>query len=108
MSVLQKIGAPSRSEENGEFLCDDGIFSTEFPGLWEFLSRVRLAGQDRKPGRLILYCEPEKVCLCLSDKHTDSVAFHVAEGVQEALEGAEKRLQEGRLDWRQDKRKRQW
>ena len=108
MSVLQKIGVPSRDDSDGEYLADDELFSTEFPGLWEFVSRVRLAGEDRKPGRIIIYCEPGKVCLCLADKQTASVAFHVSEGLQMALEGVEKRLQTGTLDWRKDKRTRTW
>lgn len=108
MSVLQKVGALSSGDGNGEYLADDDVFSTEFPGLWEFLARVRLAGETRKPGRIIVYCEPGKVCLCLSDKHTGSVAFHVAESLQEALEGSEKRLQAGTLDWRKDRRQRTW
>lgn len=106
MSILDKVGAAAPIDENREYLLEDSHFSDEFPGIYEFLARVRINGKNRKPGKLILYYEPEKAQLCLSDQHTKSVAWHAAKGLQEALEGVEKRLQAGSVDWRYDKRAR--
>ncbi len=106
MSILDNVGAEASPDENAEYLVEDENFSTQLPGLFEFLARVKINGQNRKPGRLILYYEPGKAHCCLSDKHTGSVAFHAGEGLYEALEALERRLQEGKVDWRKDKRSR--
>jgi hypothetical protein len=106
MSILDNVGAEATPDENAEYLVEDEQFSTEFPGLFEFLARVKIGGVERKPGRLIMYYEPGKAHLCLSDQHTGSVAWHASETHAEALVGAERRLQDGKLDWRKDKRRR--
>lgn len=106
MSILDNVGAPATPSPDEEFLHEDEDFQNQYPGLFECLSRIRHSGRDRLPGRLIIYYEPGKAALCLSDKHTGSVAFHAAEGVSEALEGLEKRLQGGTVDWRKDKKAR--
>lgn len=104
MSILDAIARDAKPHDGEEFLHPDEGFSTEFPGLYEFLARVRLAGVDRKPGKLIVYFEQGRVNLCLSDVHTGQVAFHVGDDVQGALEGVEQRLQAGKMDWRKSKR----
>ena len=106
MSILSNVGAEASPDQNAEYLVEVEVFQTEYPGLFEFLARVKIEGKDRKPGRIILYYEPGKAHLCLSDKHTGSVAFHASEGITEALVACEGRLQEGKLDWRKDKRAR--
>lgn len=106
MSILDNVGAPATPQPDQEYLIEDGDFQQQYPGIFEFLARVKYNGRDRKPGRLILYYEPEKAFLCLSDKESGSVAFHAADGLNEALEGLEVRLQAGGVDWRADKRKR--
>lgn len=106
MSILENVGAEASPDENAEYLIEDEAFSTEFPGLFEFLARVKINGVSRKPGRIICYYEPGKAHLCLSDQHTGSVAWHAAATHAEALHGAERRLQEGKMDWRKDKRRR--
>ena len=104
MSILTAIGDSSKPHEGEEFLAPDAGFSMEFPGLYEFLARFRLEGRDRKCGKLIVYYETGRVNLCLSDAHTGQVAFHVGETFQEALEGVEKRLQAGKMDWRKSRK----
>jgi hypothetical protein len=106
MTVLDTVGAAAEPAPDMEYICEDELFSTEYPGLHEFLARIKIGGVVRKPGRLVLYYEPGKAHVCLSDKHTASVAFHSSESIGEALSGAEKRLQDGKLDWRKDKRAR--
>jgi hypothetical protein len=104
MSIMEKVGRPSRDGEDGEFLCEDPAFREQYPGLWEFMSRCKWHGEERKCGRITLYYEDGKAGLCLSDAETLSCAFHVDEGVNEALEGAESRLQAGKMDWRKTRR----
>lgn len=106
MSILDNVGAPGGPGPESEYINEDEAFQEEFPGIFEFLARVRYHGNDRLPGRLIVYYEPGKASLCLSDKQSGSVAFHAGEGVQEALEGLERRLQGGTVDWRKDKKAR--
>lgn len=106
MSILDNVGAPAKPPEDREYLIEDELFSAEYPGLFEFLARIKVNGVERKPGKLILYYEPDRAQLCLSDAHTKSVAWHAAGSVAHALEGCERRLQEGKVDWRHDKRAR--
>lgn len=104
MTILDGVGANVNPPDDGEFLVEDESFSNQYPGIFEFLSRIKVNGQDRKPGRLIVYYEAGKCHLCLADKHTKSCAFHAGDGVNEALEACEGRLQAGKLDWRRSKR----
>lgn len=104
MTILTAIGAAVKPHEGEEFLAPDEGLSLEFPGLYEFLARIKVEGHDRKPGKLIVYFEPGRINLCLSDAHTGQVAFHVGESLQEALEGVEQRLQAGKMDWRKSRK----
>lgn len=104
MSILDAVGGDVNPPNDAEYLADDENFSTQYPGIFEFLARIKINGKNRKPGRLIIYFDAGKAHLCLSDKHTGSCAFHASESVESALEGAEKRLQAGSCDWRKDKR----
>lgn len=104
MSILYGIVDAGEPPENEEFLAPDEVFSLEFPGLYEFLARFRFEGQYRKPGKLIVYYEPGRAALCLSDPHTKQVGFHLGESIQECLEGVEKRLQAGKVDWRKSRK----
>lgn len=103
MSILDHVGAASPIDENREFLCEDDLFATEYPGLYEFLAKCKNNGKYRKAGKIILYYEPERAQICISDKNSKSVAWHAAKTLHEALEGLERRLQAGSVDWRYDK-----
>ncbi len=104
MSILDGISRDAKPHDGEEYLHPDEGFSGEFPGLYEFLARVKVNGSERKPGKLIVYYEQGRANLCLTDAHTGQVAFHVGETVQDALEGAEMRLQASKMDWRKSKR----
>ena len=104
MSIIDHIVDSGNADDGGEFLLEDGVFGAEYPAMFEFMSRHRYKGNARATGRVILYCEPGKGCVCLSDKHTGQVAFHVADTLAEAMEGMERRLASGKCDWRKDKR----
>jgi hypothetical protein len=100
MSMLTKIGDHVNAGNGDGYCHHDGDFESEFPGLWEFLSRIMLEGKPRESGTINIFVEPGKVVLCLQDRHTGFSAFHAAETLQEALEGCEGRFQAGKLDWR--------
>lgn len=104
MGILDNVGVASRSPGEQEFEAVDPEFEKKFPGLYEFLARTSVGGEERKPGAVILKYETGKVNLCLSDAHTGSVAFHVGESMAKALDGVEKRLQAGSMDWRESKK----
>lgn len=106
MSILDKVTDAGKHDAEADLNLDDSEFGEEFPGLFEFLARRRYKGQDRLTGRLVIYTEPEKACICLCDKHTSQVCFYTSDSVNGALEGLEKQLQAGRCDWRRDRRAR--
>jgi hypothetical protein len=106
MSVLDNIQDGGSSVKESEFTLESDPFGDDYPGIFEVLCRQKYAGEARQTGRLIIYSEPGKGCCCLCDKQQRIVAFHIADGLTAALEGLEKRLQEGSLDWRRDKRAR--
>lgn len=100
-SILDAIGPPVKTADGRAYEAADKEFQKKYPGIFEFLSRVIVGGEVRKPGALILKYQTGKVNLCLSDAHTGSVSFHVGESMNEALEGVEGRLQAGTMDWRE-------
>lgn len=106
MGILDNVGAKAKPPLYGEFLAEDEIFSMEFPAIFELLARVKVNGKDRQPAKLLIYYEAGCHALCLTDLHTDSVAWHVAKTHAEAMEGLEQRLQHGEVDWRKSKPKR--
>lgn len=106
MAILPDRFDPSSEGPKDEYLFSDDLLSTEFPSLYEYLSRVMHCGQTRKPSRLIVYGEPGRLCVCLTDPHSMQVLFHNAEGWNEAWEGLERRLAAGTQDWRPDKKAR--
>lgn len=104
MSILDGLVASAEPPEDREFLAPDEGFQVEFPGLYEFLARIKYQGQDRKPGKMIVYYEEGRAAVCLSDPHTKQVGFHLGDSVQACLEGVEGRLQAGKVDWRKSRK----
>jgi hypothetical protein len=104
MSVVAKIGVGVKRDESSEFALDECGFTEEYPGIWEFIARQIYQGAARATGKLVFFSEGGKATLCLIDRCTAQVAFFTAETLAEALVGAEKALQEGKLDWRNDKK----
>lgn len=104
MSVLPGIGANVKRPSGSVYEATDNEFERKYPGIYEFLAKILVGKEERRPGAIILKYEAGKVNLCLSDAHTGSVAFHVGDTIQKALEGAEERLQAGRMDWREGKK----
>lgn len=104
MSILDKVVASGKVSDDDDYNLEDDVWGAELPGLFEFLARVRYNGANRSPGRLVIYTERGKACVCLCDKHTSQVCFYVSDGVQQCLEGLERQLQAGKCDWRVDRR----
>ena len=105
MSILDGIVASGEPLDQKEYLAPDEGFQLEFPGLYEFLARVRYKGENRKAGKMIVYYEPGRAAVCLSDPQTKQVGFHLGDSIQACLEGVEGRLQADKVDWR---RSRKW
>lgn len=107
MSILDSISSGGQPEELGEYGLAECEFASQYPGIFEFLARQMYQGQERQLARLLVYAEHGKATLCLLERHSAQIGFHVAESLSEALEGLEKRLQQGTMDWRPDK-KQKW
>lgn len=105
MGILDNVGAKAKPPLSGDNLAEDEAFETEYPGIYEFLCRVKVNGKDRLPGKMLIYYENGCAALCVTDAHTGSVAWHIAKTIAEALEGLEKRFQYGDVDWRVSKPK---
>lgn len=104
MSILDHVPSPDKADANAEMCVKECDFQTSYPGLWEFLARQMYRGTARATGKLVFFTEPEKVTVCLIDRHTGQVAFFTAETVEEVLCGSDKALTSGTLDWRKDKK----
>lgn len=106
MSILPKLDDVSRQGANREYLHYDEECQGEYPGLFEFLTKVLVEGHPRPASRLVVYYEEDKACLLLTDPHTCQILFHHDDSFHEALTSLEKRLQAGTTDWRKDKKSR--
>lgn len=104
MSMLPTSVAETPQVVNGEYAFDDEVFSSDYPTLFEFLSRIMVEGKNRQPSALLVSVEPQRVQLCLMDRHSAQVSFHAAQSLSEALAGMEERASRGALDWRKDKK----
>ena len=104
MSIMDKMSKTSQEVATSDFLLVEDDFATEYPGVFELLTRCKWKGKPRKPGRLVLYAEPGRATLVACEVDSQMVAFYSAEGFSEALAGLERALQAGSCDWRPDKR----
>jgi hypothetical protein len=106
MGILDNVGAKAKPPLIGDYLAEDELFSTEFPAIYELLSRALVKGKERLPSKLLVYYEAGCCALCVTDPHTGSVGWHIAKTHAEAMEGLEQRLQHSEMDWRVSKDKR--
>lgn len=104
MSVVAKIGEGVKRDDTVEFAIEECDFATEYPGMWEFIARQLYQGSPRATGKMVFFVEGGKATLCFIDRKSAQVAFFTAETLGACLVGAEKALQSGSLDWRQDKK----
>ena len=103
MSIISDAGVGVKRAEGQEYECDEGDFSAEFPGIYEWLARIYLNGKTRDGASLTIKYRSGGVSLCLSAATEGLVGWHQGKTVQEALEGLEKRLQASTMDWREKK-----
>lgn len=106
MSVIDKVPQKEVRADAAEFACDDDGFGDQYPGIFEILARQRYQGNPRKTGKLLFFVDYGKASLCITDVCTGQVAFYKAGSFGEALEGLERALQGGTVDWRPDRRSR--
>ena len=106
MSIIGKLKQSRKDIVAGDSLLVEDFFAEQYPGIFEMITLVKYQGEDRKPGRLILYAEPNRATLVLCDREAGMVTFYAKEGFADALEGLERALQDGSADWRKDKRSR--
>lgn len=104
MTILDHVGAGVKRPDGAVWEAEDSDFQAKYPGIYEFLAKILVGEQSRSPGALIIKYQQGKANLCLSDAHTGSVAFHVGDSVEKALQDVEARLQAGKLDWREGKK----
>lgn len=104
MSIRDSIADRVKTGNLSEFLLEDPEWVGNYPGIWEILARQVWKGQQIQSGRLVIYCENEKVFLCLCDKESRQICFCAGDSVSEALESLERQLQSGKADWRKDSR----
>lgn len=104
MSILDKVPERCKSDAPEEFALVECDFARSYPGLWEFVARQTYKGDARATGKLVVFADSGKATLCLIDRCTAQVAFYTEETLDGVLSGSERALQEGTLDWRQDKK----
>lgn len=107
MSILPDRHDPSSDRPDGEYLNEDTLFQTEYPAIYEYLSRVAVNGQTRQPSRLVAYYEEGQAVLLLTDPHSAKILFHAADGLNEGLAELNNRLASPPVKgWKKDKRAR--
>ena len=105
MSVLDHVPKKGTVTTGAEFACEAGGFDDEYPGLFEIIARQRYQGNLRETGKLLIFVDCGKACLCLTDRNGGQIAFYKADSIGEALTGLEGQLHAGKVDWRPDKRR---
>lgn len=100
MSYLRRSPATDSTGTSGGGAVG-GAWSTQLPALVEFLAASAWPdGGQRTPGSLTLFSDSGQWKLCLSDRAQGLIAFVTGQCPQTALEGAERGLVAGTLDWR--------
>lgn len=82
--------------------CDPAL-REDYPRIHQFLTQSRWGGVTRKTGTLLVFCDDCKFKVCLNDRETGMSAFLSFGSILEALDGLEKALTIGDLDWRTPK-----
>lgn len=81
----------------------DASFGSAYPILCDFLTLTGVGGKGREVGKLTIFCEDGKWKGNLQDVDQGEYAFLSADSFQGLLEGLEKGLARGSLDWRVSK-----
>ena len=100
------VKRPSQASrpKKGEFECPDAAFQSNYPELARFLCDEYFDdGKPRKRGTLKIWMDDVGVHLYLNDPDSKMGAFTTAEGLTEALMGAEAALGGGTISWRRSK-----
>lgn len=107
----QGIPAPKWAEPvasggaGGYLAAHDPAFAETYPVLCQWLTLVGLRGTQRKSGTLLLFAEEGKWKGCINDRDGGRYAFVSAESVAGLLEGLDRSLKLGNIEWRVSKKK---
>lgn len=100
MGIMSNVSASVKREPGQEFECEDEPLKRTLPGVYDALARIREGGKIRVGASLTVKYKDGGVLLCLSAPSEGVVGFHQGKTWQNALEGLERRLQDGTMDWR--------
>jgi len=89
--------------DGGYLACFDADFRRDYPTLFDFLTLQGISGTARRTGTLLIFCEDAKVKGCLNDRDGGFHAFFSSDSFKGLLEGLNRDLKAGVLDWRKSK-----
>lgn len=106
MSSLSDFRSVRNRRSGEEFEAPDEGFQAKYPALYEWMARTVLKGSPRGVASLTIKYRDGGVNLCLSAPAEGVVGFHQADTVLDGLDALERRLEDGKMEWR-DKQDRQ-
>jgi len=93
-----------RGKSKDGYLWRDEDFEAEYPTLFDFLSRVTdESGRSVEPGSVKIFTSEGKLKVLVKAAHERAVAFLTPDGLMGIFDLLDHQLQEGELDWRDDK-----
>lgn len=105
LDILPTADDPSSPSSAREYIAEDDDFQGLYPGIFEFLARIKVGGKDRLPSRLVIYYEDQQLTVMLTDPQNENLLFHTEEHYETALIGLNARLMDPPVrGWKQDKR----
>lgn len=100
MGILDDATPGVKRYQGQEYECEDNQLQRDYPGIYEWLTRILLDGKPRVPAQLTIKYREGGCSLCLSAGQEDVIGWHQGSDLENALEGLEKRLQAKTMDWR--------
>ena len=93
-----------RGKSSDGYVWRDADFEAEYPTLFDFLSRVTDdSGRAIEPGSMKVFTSEGKLKVLIKAPQEAAVAFVTPEGLMGIFDLIDHKLQEGELDWREDK-----
>jgi len=103
-SVFDQMGQVSVDSGSEFDYVECQAFAERFPNLNEVLFAKKVKGEERSPGRLMLFVDEGKVKVCITCPSEGVCAFTVIASPYTLCEDLESRLKKGTLEWRVDKK----
>jgi len=105
-SVFDQMLSSPGDDENEFVWVNDDEFAKKWPMLHQVLWAKSAYGKPREAGRLNVFCDEGKIKVCIACPTEGQVAFATIESLDSLFVKLEFMLQQGRLDWRADKKHR--